>query len=79
MTVIAFLIDFARIGVYSRHVTKEGFSDGIAITVAATLSAFIGAYVVSKALQKVTMGTVQTLVSIGLLLLAIALGMGLTF
>jgi uncharacterized protein len=75
-TVIACLIDFARIGVYSGHFSKEGLSDGTAITIAATLSAFIGAYVGSKVLQKVTMGTVQAIVSIGLCALAIALGLG---
>jgi len=76
-TVIACLIDFARIGIYFDHFSKEGFSDGIAITIATTLSAFTGAYIGSKVLQKVTMGTVQALVSFGLSLLAFALGIGL--
>ncbi len=76
-TVIACLIDFARIGVYSSHFSKEGFSEGIAITIMATLSAFAGAYIGSKVLQKVTMGAVQIFVSLGLCVLAIALGMGL--
>lgn len=75
-TVIACLIDFARIGVYSEHFTKDGFTDGIAITTAATLSAFIGAFVGSKVLKKITMGTIQAIVSVGLLVLAFALGAG---
>lgn len=76
-TVIACMIDFARIGVYSEHFTKDGFSDGIAITATTTLSAFIGAYVGSKVLRKITMGTVQAIVSMGLILLAVGLGVGL--
>lgn len=76
-TVIACLIDFARIGIYSGHFSKEGFSNGAAIIIVATLSAFTGAYVGSKVLQKVTMGAVQVIVSVGLCALAMALGMGL--
>lgn len=76
-TVIACLIDLTRLSVYASHFSKQGFSDNIAITVAATLAAFSGAYLGSKILKKVTMDTVQILVSIGLCLLAIALGMGI--
>lgn len=76
-TVIACLIDLTRMSVYSKHFAQDGLTQGLAITVAATLSAFIGAFVGSKVLHKMTMGIVQTLVSIGLFLLAIALGMGL--
>ncbi len=75
--VIACFIDFARIGVYSTHFTQQGLTDSAAITIAATLSAFAGAFVGSKLLKKITMAAVQVLVSIGLCLLAIALGMGL--
>lgn len=76
-TVIACLIDLTRIGVYSGHFSKQGFSEGTAITISATLAAFLGAYVGNKVLHKVTVGTVQALVSIGLCVLAIALGMGI--
>lgn len=76
-TVIACLIDFARIGVYSGHFTKEGFTEGIAIITLATLAAFIGAFVGSKVLKKITLEFVQNIVSVGLLFLAIALGAGI--
>lgn len=76
-TVIACLIDLTRIGVYSEHFSREGLASGFVVTAIATLSAFMGAYVGSKALKKITMSAVQGIVSLGLLLLAVALGMGL--
>lgn len=75
--VIACFIDVARIGFYSRHFSKEGFSDGVGITAAATLSAFLGAYIGSRILKKITMATIQKVVSVGLLFLAVALGLGI--
>lgn len=76
-TVIACLIDVARIGVYSKHFTKQAFSEGALITAVAVASAFIGAYIGSRVLHKITMGTVQLIVSMGLFLLAVALGLGI--
>lgn len=76
-TVIACFIDFARIGVYSEHFAKADLNSGLAIIATAALSAFAGAYLGSKVLDKITMSSVQVVVSIGLFLLAIALGLGL--
>ncbi len=76
-TVIACLIDFARIGVYLKHFVKEGFTDSLGVTVLSTFAAFSGAYIGSKVLQKITMDAVQVVVSAGLFLLAIAIGVGI--
>lgn len=75
--IIACFIDVVRLGIYSQHFAREGITENAGILSSATLAAFAGAYLGSKLLKKVTLDTVQSLVSIGLLILAIALGMGL--
>lgn len=75
--VIACLIDGVRLSVYSQHFTREGITDNASLLISATLAAFAGAYLGNRLLKKVTMETVQNIVSVGLFALAIALGAGL--
>lgn len=75
--VIACFIDVVRLGIYSQHFTHAGIAENTGVLIAAIFSAFAGAYIGSKLLKKVTMNTVQILVSFALILLAIALGAGL--
>lgn len=76
-TVIAVMIDIARISVYSKHLTSEGILNNIPLLMLTTFSAFSGAYFGNKLLKKITMHGVQTVVSITLFILALALSLGL--
>ncbi len=74
---IACFIDLVRLGIYSQHFVRREITENAIVLASATSAAFVGAYLGNKLLKKVTMGTVQVLVSIGLFTLAIALGTGL--
>ena len=75
--VIACLVDFSRLGVYFSRFSESGLKENIALVSAATLSAFIGAFAGSRLLKKVTLEIVQLIVTIMLILLSIAMGLGL--
>ncbi len=76
-TVIACMIDIARISVYSKSFSSEGIINNLSLLTLTTFAAFIGAYFGNKLLKKITMKSVQIFVSISLLILAIALGSGI--
>lgn len=71
------MIDVARISVYSRTVSSEILTKNLPLLTISTFSAFVGAYVGNRLLKKTTMESVQTIVSISLFLLAIALASGI--
>ena len=75
--VIACLIDFTRIGVYSIRFLKSGLQENLTLVIAATLSAFIGAYLGSRLLKSVTFSTIQIVVTVMLILLSLGIGTGL--
>lgn len=75
--VIACIVDFSRVGVYMTRFTKSGLQENLALVIAATASAFIGAYAGNSLLKKVTLKTVQWIVTTMLILLSIALGLGI--
>ena len=75
--VIACMVDFSRLGVYTTRFSKSGLQDNLTLVIAATLSAFIGAYVGNRLLKKVTLKTVQIIVTVMLFILSIALGLGI--
>lgn len=74
--VIACMIDVARLGIYSRHLTSDGITDNVFLLTVTTLAAFAGAYLGSKFLKKIKMDTIQAVIAGMLLLLAIALAAG---
>lgn len=76
-TVISTMIDISRLSVYSQNLASEGIINNLPLISLTTLCAFAGAYAGNKLLKKITMKSVQTIVSISLLLLALALGVGL--
>lgn len=73
---IACLIDFARISVYSARFTASNLQDNMPLLVSAVLAAFAGAFLGSKLLKKITLHFIQNLVAVMLLCIAIALGAG---
>lgn len=74
--IIACFVDLTRLAVYSGSFIQAGVENVelLAITVAC---AFAGAYLGNKLLKKVTLGGVQKLVTVLLLLLAAGIGTGL--
>jgi uncharacterized membrane protein YfcA len=75
--VIACIIDFTRLGVYFARFSGSGLHENLVLVIAATISAFTGAFVGSRLLKKVTMESVQIIITLMLVLLSIALGLGL--
>lgn len=75
--VIACLVDISRISVYTAHFSMTGFNDHALLLLSATLSAFLGAFIGNRLLKKVTMRTIQVIVSVMLFGIAMGLGAGL--
>ncbi len=74
--VIACIIDISRITVYmDTFQSMEGQLD-YGLLSAATLSAFLGAYAGNRLVKKITIETLQTMVAIMLIAIAIGLGAG---
>lgn len=75
--VIACLVDMTRLSVYATHFTRAGLHEHLPLLMAATAAAFLGAFIGSRLVTKVTLRTVQVIVSVLLLAIAVALGSGL--
>ena len=75
--VIACLVDLTRISVYSTRFAFTYVLDNSSLLAAATLAAFLGVFFGGRLVKKVTMKTIQRLVSGMLLLLALGLGTGI--
>lgn len=73
---IACFIDFTRLSVYFSNFFSAGISDNFNYIIAASLSAFAGAYFGKKLLKKLTINTLQLLVSVMIIVLAVLLGIG---
>ena len=74
---IACLIDFTRLSVYFSKFLSAGITDNLNYIIAAALSAFVGAYFGKKLLKKITLNTLQLMVSVLIIVLAVLLGMGI--
>lgn len=75
--VISSFVDFTRLGVYYKRILNSGLHDNITLILCATISAIIGAVLGKKLLKKVTLGFIQKLVAVLLILISLALGFGL--
>jgi uncharacterized membrane protein YfcA len=75
--VIACLVDVSRIAGYGTLLSLGNADKHVSLLVAATGSAFLGAYLGNRLVKKVTMRTIQVLVSILLVGIAVGLGSGL--
>ncbi len=74
--VVACIIDFSRLGVYMTRFSRSGLQENLTVVIAATLSAFVGAFLGSRLLKKVTFEMVQVTVTVMLVILSIAIGLG---
>jgi uncharacterized membrane protein YfcA len=75
--VIACLVDVARLLVYGGSFHALGLDENVPLLATATLCAFLGAFIGTRLMKKVTMKTVQWLVTALLLAIAVLLASGL--
>ncbi len=75
--VIAVLIDLTRMAVYSSHFNSIIIQNNIYLLGVAVISAFTGAFLGKQLLNKITYKTIQILVGILLILIAILLALGI--
>lgn len=73
--VIACLVDLTRLTVYYKHITSVGITENVTLLILATFSGFAGVFAATRLLKKITLNTVQKLISImlfitGLLMIA---------
>lgn len=74
--VVSTLVDFTRLSVYATQFSGTGLTENLTPVGCATLSAVTGAYTGNLLLKKITLGFLQRMVAVMLLLLAVALGAG---
>ena len=74
--VVSTFVDITRLSVYATRFSKAGLIDNIPLVACATLSAIVGAFLGNKLLKKVTLKSLQIIVALMLIIIAIALGLG---
>ena len=74
--VVSTFIDLTRLSVYSTRFATAGLEENVGLVAAATLAAITGAFLGNRLLKKLTLGFIQKLVAVMLLLLSVALGAG---
>ena len=74
--IIACFVDLTRLLLYSKNLLSSNVLDHWEILVVAICAAFFGAYSGSKLLKKITLHSVQKIVAVMLLLIAIGLALG---
>jgi uncharacterized membrane protein YfcA len=74
---VAILVDIPRLSVYTSSFSLVSTQGNFILLASASIAGFLGALAGNFWVKKVTMDIMQTLVSIMLLVIAIALGMGL--
>lgn len=75
--VVATLIDFSRIAIYSTSLTQESPRFNYGLLTAAVLAAFLGALLGNRYLKKMTMPSIQRIVAAMLFMVALGLVTGL--
>jgi len=82
MVVSAVVVDLSRLVIYGATFFSRDFAvlktqGVIELVIAGSLAAFAGAFIGSRLLKKITMRTIQILVGVMLLVLAVAIGIGI--
>jgi uncharacterized membrane protein YfcA len=75
--IIACLVDVTRLSVYSGQIFKTGNNINVLLVIAATLSAFLGAYIGNKTIKKITVKTLQYIVTAMLIIFGLLLAGGI--
>lgn len=75
--VIACLVDFSRISVYSAYFAGEGFAGSGTMLTGAVVAALLGAFAASRVVRSITMRSVRIMVTIMIIAIACALASGL--
>jgi len=75
--VIACLVDFTRLSVYTSRFKEANLHEYLILIIFATLAAIAGAFIGSKLLKKITLRFIQVLVAVMIVVIAIALGGGI--
>jgi hypothetical protein len=75
--VIACLIDISRLFVYWESLFQEALATNASLILTAMLAAFIGAYTGNRLLKKITMKTIQIIVSVILIILGMGMATGI--
>jgi uncharacterized membrane protein YfcA len=75
--VLACLVDLTRLSVYARHLEATGIGERSVLLAVAAVAAFAGAYSGKRFIRTMTLRSVQIVVSVFLLVIAIGLGTGL--
>lgn len=73
---IACVVDISRLGVYMAKIKQSAITDNVGVIVTATLCAFVGAYFGKKLLKKITITSIQYIVSILIMLISLLLIFG---
>jgi hypothetical protein len=73
---IACFIDITRISVYTSRLSNSLTEQSVNLLLTALLAAFVGAFFGRKMLVKTTIDTLQTIVGVGMILIAFAIGLG---
>lgn len=74
---IACFIDVTRIAVYADKLFGNLSGNALSYLITAIIAAFAGAFIGRKMLKKTTIGAMQSMVGFGMLLIAVAIGLGL--
>ena len=74
---IACLVDFTRLSVYSTHLSRSEIRGNALLLLVAVASAFLGIFLGSRMVKRVTMRSIQVLVAFMLIGIALVLGSGL--
>ena len=74
---IACIVDISRLSIYVGKIQKINIQENIGIISVATLCAFIGAYFGKMLLKKITINTIQYVVSVLIVIISVLLILGI--
>jgi uncharacterized membrane protein YfcA len=75
--VVSTFVDFTRLSVYATRFADARLGDSLTLVTCATLSGIAGSFIGNQLLKKVTLDFIQKLVTVLLIIVALALGAGI--
>jgi len=73
---IACLVDLTRLSLYTSHFASGGLEQNAGLLLVVTVAAFLGAFIGNRLLKKTTLKTIQRIVAVMLLVIAVGLASG---